>query len=271
MTADPSYQGDVSMFSVGTVLARSFSTFFKHPFVFLALSFLSQVPGIVIMVLARNPVTVLQVVSIINGVFGLAIQGAIAYGVYEVFRGYAAPLGKSLSRGMARLIPLIFAVLACSVVFILIGIGCLLLVYMLKVFLPSLIMILIGLPIFALWCKWSVFVPACVVERLGPIESLSRSSVLTKGCRLKISGLYLLCFAIMYVASLIFSFIAGALVVWLMKILGVTLGIVFFVVIQQLILAVPAAFIHVVTAVIYYGLRESKEGVDIEHLVNVFD
>jgi hypothetical protein len=107
-----------SVFSVGTVLSLSFSTFFKHPFVFMGLCLLAQVPGFFVGLAAGETIA-----SIVSLVLTLAIQGAISYGVYETLRGDAARFGKSLSRGMARVIPLILAVLSFFVFITLIVLG----------------------------------------------------------------------------------------------------------------------------------------------------
>ena len=259
----PVYNNDgASVFSVGAVLSRSFSAFFKHPLVFVGLSFLALLPGLALTALMRNAGILERLTQFISFVLGLAIQGAIAYGVYEVLRGSAARFGECLSRGMARVIPLAFASLSFSIFFVLImsfvgmaliavigGIGI--------IIIPALI-----LTTSVLFCKWSVFIPACVVERLGPIKSLRRSSILTKGCRSKIAGLYLLCFVIIFTVVFVLGFItemAGIAGAWISSL------------IQQLANAFPLAFTQVMTAVMYYELRNVKEGVTVESLANVFD
>jgi hypothetical protein len=108
-----------------------------------------------------------------------------------------------------------------------------------------------------------VFIPACVVERLGPIESLNRSSNLTKGCRWKISVLYLLCFVIGVAFGVTFAFISGAFMSGFNPI--------FLAVFEQLSVTIPMTFVNVLTAVTYYELRNVKEGVTIDSLANVFD
>lgn len=51
---------------------------------------------------------------------------------------------------------------------------------------------LLLIPGLILMCLWSLVVPACVLERLGPLSSLSRSARLTKGYRWPVFGLILL-------------------------------------------------------------------------------
>jgi len=215
------------------VLSRSFDTFFKHPFVFIGLCFLAQIPGTAANILLRN--TGAGIVStVVSFVFALIIQGAIAYGVYETLRGHSVQLGESLVSGMARFGPLTLGGLALLVSFILeaslgtmawgsdvlivigsmagilivvlpvlliliSGIAAVLLWHQLIVFLPSyaveflepisgviltVFIMIAGILLLSSPCvRWAVFVPACVVEGLGPVESLNRSSALVKGVK----------------------------------------------------------------------------------------
>src|SRR5207248_4850854 len=94
---------------------------------------------------------------------------------------------------------------------------------------------------------WFVTAPACVVERLGPIASLGRSSVLTKGFRWKILGV-LLIFEIavlvpMFLASFVVARIAGPAAVALLEYCFQMLG---------------AALAAILAAVLYYELRAIK-------------
>ena len=247
-----------SVFSVGTVLSRTFSTLFKHPFVFIGLCVLAQFPVFIVRLAAGEAIA--MIAPIMVSVLGLIIQGAVAYGVYEVLRGNAAQFGSSLSRGMARIISLIFGGLlvgACFVLILLVGI-----IGIIGLLASGIIMsLVVALPMILLmiflWCKWVVFIPICVVERLGPIASLSRSSELTYSCRLKIFVLSLLGFTILSVVMTV-----TAILVVIHPIFSI---------VELLVDAVPLAFFNVMTAVIYYELRSVKEGVSIDSLANVFD
>jgi hypothetical protein len=114
-----------SRLSIGDILVRSFFTFIKHPFVFLGLCMLAQIPGIAAINFMQNKPRALMGYStgeltepVMSFVFGLVIQGAIAYGVYESLRGNSARFDKSLFRGMARIGILIVAALSYSVTII---------------------------------------------------------------------------------------------------------------------------------------------------------
>ena len=280
MVSELSHEDGSSLFSIGKVLAHSFSTFFKHPFVFLGLSILAQTPGFVILVLMRNPPRFLMrysystlgllglIVFIVNFIFSLAIQGTIAYGVYEVLRSKVARFGTALSHGMARIGILVLAVLSYSVrlIVLVFVVG-----FILIRVLGLLGVAILGLLLAALWCKWSVFVPACVVERLGPIKCLHRSSDLTKGCRLRIAALYLLCFFIIVFVIYVLAYVNVLVSAFFLKTFGRAFTLVFLAAIRQLVTAVPVTLVNIVTAVIYYNLREVKEGVGIDQLAEVFD
>jgi hypothetical protein len=104
---------------------------------------------------------------------------------------------------------------------------------------------------------WAVAIPVCAVERLGAVESMSRSSHLTKGCRMKILG-------ILIVAG-IFKVVFDKVTSLLMQ------QSVIFNEILSLVEIVPMAYGLVLTAVIYYSLLEAKEGKTVDSLANVFD
>ena len=252
---------DAYKFSIGVVLSRSFSTLLKHQFVFVGLSLLALIPGIILMVLMRNSTIVGELTSFVNSFLGLAIQGAIAYGVYEALRGNRARLGESLRRGMARIIPLGLGTLSFGIFLALVVIGSIVLINVIGGIAIFVIPPVLFLTLFVLLCKWSVFVQACVVERLGPIQSLNRSSILTKGCRLKIAALYTLNFVIAFAVMYIWGFIAkkAGIGAWTSYLL------------QQLVNVAPIAFGQVMTAVMYYELRNVKEGISVDQLANVFD
>jgi uncharacterized membrane protein len=107
-----------------------------------------------------------------------------------------------------------------------------------------------------LCCKWGFFVPACVVERLGPIASLKRSSALTKGCRMKIFCIILIFSAVFFISVLFIGFTVPQILL----LLG-----------DLIFQALFVALMEVVTSVIYFGLREIKEGVSVEDMTVVFD
>jgi len=102
------------------VLSRSFSTFFEHPFLFIGLCIMAQIPGTVVNILLWNSGTAGRISSTaISFVFALIAQGAIACGVYDALRGNGARFGESLIWGMGRVGPLALGGLSLVISFFL--------------------------------------------------------------------------------------------------------------------------------------------------------
>jgi hypothetical protein len=103
-------------------------------------------------------------------------------------------------------------------------------------------------------------VPACVVEGLGPVQSMRRSAELTQGHRWRIFALW---FAILVAEIFVqmgldqvmrpfgyFALVLAPQVLWDILV---------------------SAFAAVATAVTYRDLRVAKEGVDTDQVATVFD
>lgn len=165
----------------------------------------------------------------------------ILYAAFQHMRGLPVRLGDSISRGLARFLPLV-GVMVLSTLGILLG------------------FFLLIIPGLILMVMWYVAVPVCVVERAGPITSLGRSQALTKGHRWKLFGLYIL--------VLIVSGIGGALLPLGGAALAGPAGGLLAQIVWQ---GVAQAFGSVLIVVAYHDLRVAKEGVDIERIAVVFD
>ncbi|MDQ2700855.1 MAG: hypothetical protein M3Y23_05945, partial [Actinomycetota bacterium] len=94
---------------------------------------------------------------------------------------------------------------------------------------------------------WAVAIPSMVVEDLGVFDSMSRSSDLTKDNRMRILGVILV-----IIAAYILLAIIGALLVAAVPILGILALIVVGIVVYP--------YISIIAAVLYFRLREMKEG-----------
>jgi Family of unknown function (DUF6159) len=105
-----------------------------------------------------------------------------------------------------------------------------------------------------------VVVPVCVVEGLGPVQSMRRSAELTKGYRWRIFAIW---FAILLAEGIVQAEIDQAT-----RPLGN-----FAVVLAPQVAwdVVVGAFAVVLTAVTYRELRIAKEGVDADQVAGVFD
>jgi uncharacterized membrane protein len=156
-------------------------------------------------------------------------------------RGRPVSLSESLQVGLQRFFPIVGLAIVMGIMVML---GFILLIV------PGLILL----------TMWFVSTPACVVERLGPIRSLGRSSELTKGHRWKIFGLMLVLLLISMVVTPVieysFAAIGGTMLVLIASLLWN---------------GVWGAFYAISVVVTYHDLRVAKEGIDIEQIAAVFD
>ncbi len=224
----------------GDVFGRTWSIMMKNAGLYLGLALIPAIPSILGDLMSESIVGSLM--SIVSSCLGFILQAAIAYAVYRSLSGESTTAGEAFSKGMKRFLPVLGASILIG---IMAGIGYMLLVV------PGLI----------ITCIFIVSVPACAVEHTGAIDSLRRSAILTKGNRWTIFVLLLALYAIIAIISLV-------LVTVLMSL--TESGILLILLINAIVLF-PTAFQSVMTAVIYYTLREVKEGVSVESLANVFD
>jgi hypothetical protein len=174
-------------------------------------------------------------------VLSVLSQAVVLYGAFQDMRGRPVRLAESLQVGLRRF----FAIIGLGIAMSLIG---------------GIASILFLIPGLILFTMWFVATPVCVVEKLGPLGSMGRSSRLTKGHRWKIFGLFLLLIIISVVVS-------QSLAVILAAVGGVTLAL-FGAVIWG---GVWGAFYAISVVVTYHDLRAAKEGTDIEQIAAVFD
>jgi len=173
-------------------------------------------------------------------VLGALCQAIMLYGALEHMRGRPVSLRASFQVAWRRFLPVI-AVGIC--VALMVGLGYLLLI----------------IPGFMLLTMWYVATPACVVEQLGPRQSLRRSAALTRGHRWQIFGMMVLVGFVGSVGSGLVEAIArgGGPQVLLVAKLAFT--------------ALYGAFSAILAVVTYHDLRLAKEGGDTDHIVAVFD
>jgi len=256
---------NASNFSVGAVLSRSFSTLLKHPFVFMGLSFLAQIPMLVTILLMINFVwgiwTALMIGATLSMFMLVLIQGAIFLGVYEVLQGNAARFGKSLL-DMIRILPTILSAFLTFTFFVMMMVPSLLLNEE-PILVNTAVQILANaMMVIAIWLilRCCVIIPVFVAERLGPIRAIKRAAELTKGCLLKITCLYLL-FGI--VVTIFNRGVAFTLMFFMDELDTFVLG--------AFLRGIPQTLFYIMTAVIYFELRSVKEGVRVDGLADVFD
>ncbi|HEY4922174.1 MAG TPA: hypothetical protein VII40_18880 [Xanthobacteraceae bacterium] len=190
--------------------------------------------------------------------------GVLLMGAFQRLRGEPLRIGAALQRALARLLPLVAVGILVTLAMLGVFLACIAVLWVLGLVLGGLAAVLmLGMfvPLFILWVMWSVVVPACLVEGLGPIESMARSADLTRGYRWKITGIMLL---FMLIASA-----AGIIVIILLALMRFNPVLV-------LILEVAAgvvltAYFDCALIMIYHDLRVAKEGVDTSQIASVFD
>jgi hypothetical protein len=236
-----------SDFRVGRVLNRTTAVFSRNFLTFFIVTAVASLPLLLMKgpADAENP-TVGGIVMIFVALFlGIILytlaQAIVLYGAFQDMRGRPVSLSESLQVGLQRFFPIVGLAIVMGIMVML---GFILLIV------PGLILL----------TMWFVSTPACVVERLGPMRSLGRSSELTKGHRWKIFGLMLVLLLIsMVVTPLIefgFAAVGGTMLVLIASLLWN---------------GVWGAFYAISVVVTYHDLRVAKEGIDIEQIAAVFD
>lgn len=249
-------------FTVGGAISRAFSMMRTNPLVFCGFTLSFFLPALLARALIKDPVISKLFSAILNMTLLQIMQGAMAHASYQILCDRRASFGESLNHGTRRL----FAMIAISWltglgitlgVLILVGVP----VWFLGrfgLFVGAILMLTVGTTIF---CSIPVMIPACVVEGLGPLDSINRGAALTKGYRWKIFALYLFLLIGIVVALPLSGLIARL----------IPLGGIVRLIVMGLLLVLPLTFCFIMGPVIYYGLREAKEGVSVENLSNVFD
>ena len=244
-------------FRVGAVFNRAFDVFGRNFAKFVALTAIAYLPYLLLLIygisvaqtVQRNPQDI-HVGSALTATFGSIIlliilrtisEATVIFGAFQVMRGRPFEIGESLAKGLNRFLPII----ALS---FLIGIF---------VMLAALLLII---PAFILSAMLYVALPACVVERLGPIDSMYRSIDLTRGHRWAVFGIAILLVVVNAIANKIIQAIFSAIGGSLFGVLG-SFGW----------LSLFGAFSAIVVSVAYHDLRVAKEGVDVERIAAVFD
>ena len=177
---------------------------------------------------------------IIWTILNVVTEATVLYGSFQAMRNRPVDIGESFKKGLSRLLPIIG--LSFCVAFTL-AFG----------------MIFFVVPAFIFLSMYFVALPACIVEELGPFQSMGRSSALTKGHRWKIFGIWLVLFVV--------SLVAGTIITTILAVGGVVLSVFG----QMVWHTVIGAYQSIAVAVAYHDLRVAKEGVDIDHIAAVFD
>eukprot|EP00439_Symbiodinium_sp_Y106_P088342 s1_g878.t1 len=242
-------------FQLGNVANRAFGSAIRNFWVFAALTALLVVlPQIAITFLVGDvqgnvdpsslvPILVFGGVVAILGTF--LLQGAIVRGAIVDFNSGRASFGDCLSTGLRHFFPII-------VITILVGIG------------VSLGLLLLIVPGIMIAIAWLVAVPARVVENTGIIDSIRRSSALTRGNRWSLFWLLVIYLIVVFVISTIVNFLA--------LVGGAASGVSYLAIaLSSLTTLLTSILGSTGIAAIYFELRQSKEGIGAEELAKVFD
>ena len=252
-------------FSVGDVLGKGFSTYFKNLPAFLLMAVIVYSPLLLYGLVADNPLeagslddlaTKMIIFAAVMGLGGailsLIMTSAVTYAVVEELNGRHSPIGKSLSVGLARMLP----TLAVGIVA-----GLCMLLGFIALVIPGLIVM----------CMLYVAVPASVVERPGIGGALSRSAFLTKGHRWGIFGIII----IIGVLSGVVGYVLETALVETATIGGTKVvhpdDWNLYVFLNVGVQIVVGALGSVIAATAYVALRNDKDGVGVGELARVFE
>jgi hypothetical protein len=233
-------------------LNQTASVWSRNFLVFSAVGAVIQLPSVLFSAAVGTPGSfvagsvLFQVVSIVVGALLLVLlatlsEAVLVYAAFQDMRGLPVNLRESVLVCLRRFLPIIGLALAVSVLVIL---GIILLIV------PGLILATV----------WFVATPACVVEQLGPSDSMRRSFQLTKGHRWKIFGLMLLV-----------GVVSGVISTTMDAALAAIGGSVLVFVGELIWNGIWGAFYAILVVVTYRDLRVAKEGTDTHQIAAVFE
>lgn len=230
-------------YSIGGIVSQTFAVLLRAPVPILLVAAVMLLPTVLEYLTLgeegllddRSVSSWLRVLG--SMMIGFVAQTVITFGAFEVLRGEPFRIGRAVAITLSHLLP----VLAMSVlVTIVISLGMALLIV------PGLIAM----------CILYVAAPACIVEREGPVESMRRSSALTRGYRWRILAHTLVVsvpiIALILLAAFTLQDMTGF---WIAEVLVTFLG----------------ACTAVMASVAYFRLREVQEGVTLEKIAAVFE
>jgi len=248
---------------VGMIVGDSFRLFFSRFSVFFLLAF---VPILIIDALLwliigpeailwiENPELLASALSLVEmaGAYLLPLIGyafataLIVLAAYDARVGHKARVGAYFAVAISRIVPII---LVTIVVYICVAVG-------------FVFLVIPGLYIAAML---STAVTVVVVERMG-MGAIGRSAFLTKDFRWQVFGTILVLLICVLVLGIVLSFVVGLIG----SIAGIT-AVIPWIVINSALAAITNGIFAIGYVLIYARLREIKEGVTVQSLVEVFD
>ncbi len=247
-------------FRIGHVFSRTWWVFSRNFFPFVLVTLVASVPSLLMPRPTPGvPVNPFQNVGasvaafLLLIVLGTLAQAVVLYSAFQVMRGRPVDLAESARIGLRRFFPVV-------------GLG---IIMPIIIGLASILLLFPGL---MLYMMWFVATPICVVEQLGPFDSMGRSRELTKGHRWQLFGMLLLIFIPVFIIGAIIGVIAVATmgsagIASLSAGLATTVGQIVNVVWS----AIWTAFFAILIVVTYHDLRVAKEGIDTDQIAAVFE
>lgn len=246
--------------NIGSVLGRSLREFFQRPLVYIVMIIVALLPCgflLTFVPVRFEPSALLLLVGPLALL--MVAQGAIAYVVFHRMARKPSSIVRAFVSSMKRLLPMFGAVcliwgsiVVCA--YLILKIASVMELNLVLCALVVLVLVTVAL------CALSLTIQVCVVERLSATGSIRRSLELTKGCRRQIFILLLICFiADLFVGRIIRNIDSATGGLMVVGIVSVAMEI------------TARAFMFVVLSVLYYDIRNAREGVNIETLSDVFD
>lgn len=276
-------RGTGSEFRVGRVFDRTTSVYARNFLPFSLVALIASAPSLLVTInagsnsavpaLATGAIASLLTV-LATLVLGLLSQAILVYGAFQDLRSRPVKLSESIFVGLKRFFPILGLIIIAAIVIILFVAGMVLITMTVGFGLTGfsqyysvvagmwfiIAFILLISTVLALIVRWFISVPVCMVERFGPLQSLKRSSELTKGHRWRVLGIILL----LYVASVI---IGQVITVTATALGGRTEALIALLIWNT----IWTGYFAILVVVTYYELRRTKEGLDIEQIAAVFD
>ena len=252
-------QAPGAQFDIGRVISTTIGLVSRNfvPFAILSLIFAGtpflvlqlMMPGLI----AGDP-SMLTIVSLlgmlVSMVGGVVLQGALTRASVDDLSGAGVNLSNALSGALVLFLPML-------------GLGILV---ALGIMLGMILLIIPG--VYLALC-WAVAAPTLVVERLGVVPSMRRSTALTQGHRWPILGLVVLFVVIVIIFNLVVGILIPGGAAAMMGLPGQEVSYVAIAVLaiaQVLTSMVATAGI----AAVYFELRQVKDGLGVTDIAKVF-
>jgi hypothetical protein len=238
-------------FRIGDVVIRTWNVLSRHFLTFVLLVGIAELLPLVLslywtrrtlgnLAFSTETAAATAGIGLLQFILTSFAQAIVVFAAFQDLRGRPVVAGESFRQGVSRLFPVLIASILTG---LLVGVGTLLCL------IPGLIAL----------TAMAVVLPACVVERLGPLEAMSRSGDLTTGHRwpiLAVGAAWMVIVAVVGLAIQVsmrgVATFPSQLATWIWQVLS-------------------GSFSSVYAAILYHDLRAVREGIGIDEIASVFD